>query len=393
MASLFGPSPQEIMFARQQQMQEQQMMRQQQIAQQGQQFGIFAPLYQAGLQLGDLGTQAAMQSLFPTPADPALQRATAVKGVLAKYQGEDMQDPEVLTKIGKDLMTISPEAGLRAAELATKLKKDVESPFAKIDPAKFTPESIQAFAASGGRDYGVLKPIEDKAGGTEFERLIASLPPEQQARAKQQRLKNLTEGSSMPIPLVMYSMTEAGKIDQTAFGLQQVDSVLKDFKSGKLKLSVKDNFSNQLKTLAGRSDEGSRAFSNMQTALEEMRNARLNLNTGVQTEGDALRAINEFLANYDKYDTATAIQQFEKVRGKMANAYKTKQNRLQGLYKQYGTAVPEGMFPSIDAPSAEPSKPSIPDSTIMREFNRPENARWRAKGYEAFKQKFLERNQ
>lgn len=126
MASLFGPSPQEIMFARQQQMQEQQALRQQQIAQQGQQFGIFAPLYQAGLQLGDVGTQAAMQSLFPTPVDPALQRATAVQGVLSKYQGEDMQAPEVLSKIARDLMAVSPEAGLRAAELATKFTQQAE---------------------------------------------------------------------------------------------------------------------------------------------------------------------------------------------------------------------------------------------------------------------------
>lgn len=133
MASLFGPSPQEIMFARQQQMQEQQALRQQQIAQQGQQFGIFAPLYQAGLQLGDVGTQAAMQSLFPTPADPALQRATAVQGVLSKYQGENLQDPEVLSKIASDLMTVSPEAGLKAADLATKFTKDKPKPLTPSD--------------------------------------------------------------------------------------------------------------------------------------------------------------------------------------------------------------------------------------------------------------------
>lgn len=133
MASLFGPSPQEIMFARQQQMQEQQALRQQQIAQQGQQFGIFAPLYQAGLQLGDVGTQAAMQSLFPTPVDPALQRATAVQGVISKYQGENLQDPEVLSKIASDLMTVSPEAGLKAADLATKFTKDKPKPLTPSD--------------------------------------------------------------------------------------------------------------------------------------------------------------------------------------------------------------------------------------------------------------------
>lgn len=123
-ASLFGPTPQQLLMARQKEAQEQQMLRNQQIAQQGGQFGVFAPLYQAGLRFGDVASQAAMQGLFPQQMDPALQQASAVQSVLGKYQGQDLSSPETLTKIGRDLMQVAPDAGLRALTLAGSLTKE-----------------------------------------------------------------------------------------------------------------------------------------------------------------------------------------------------------------------------------------------------------------------------
>jgi len=122
--SLFGPTPAELLMARQKEAQEMQMLRNQQIGQQGQQFGVFAPLYQAGLKFGDVGRQAAMQRMFPEQMDPRLQQATAVQSVLAKYADQDQSNPEVLSKIGRELMPIAPDAGLRALEMASKLQKE-----------------------------------------------------------------------------------------------------------------------------------------------------------------------------------------------------------------------------------------------------------------------------
>jgi len=124
--SLFGPTPVELIMAQQKEAQQMQMLRNQQMAQQGQQFGVFAPLYQAGLKFGDIGAQAVTQSLFPQQADPRLQQATAVQSVLAKYADEDQSDPAVLTKIGKDLMSVAPEAGLRALTMASQLSKETK---------------------------------------------------------------------------------------------------------------------------------------------------------------------------------------------------------------------------------------------------------------------------
>jgi hypothetical protein len=122
--SLFGPSPAEIIMAQQKEAQQQNMLRNQQIAQQGREFGVFAPLYQAGLRFGDVGAQAMTQALFPQQVDPRLQEATAVQSVLSKYADQDQSNPLTLEKIGRDLMPVAPDAGIRALTLAKQLTKD-----------------------------------------------------------------------------------------------------------------------------------------------------------------------------------------------------------------------------------------------------------------------------
>jgi len=105
-ASLFTPV-EDILAAQQQQ----NLLRRQAISQQGQQFGVFAPLYQAGLQ----GIENAAQALFPTE-DPRLRRATMIQGVLAKYGDMDMTDPTVLASMSKDFAAMG--AGREAMMLA-----------------------------------------------------------------------------------------------------------------------------------------------------------------------------------------------------------------------------------------------------------------------------------
>jgi hypothetical protein len=154
MASLFGPSPAEILFARQKEQEQMQMLKNQQIGQQGGQFGVFAPLYQAGLKFGDIGASAMRQGLFPQQADPALMKATAIQGVLSKYADQDTNSAEVLKKISADLRTIDPDASLRALEIANKLKTEggkislSTSDLEKIDP-KDRPRAIQTYQTTG----------------------------------------------------------------------------------------------------------------------------------------------------------------------------------------------------------------------------------------------------
>lgn len=76
-------------------------------------------------------------------------------------QGEGGPAPSPFTTPGggglpafaQGLMGINP---MKAVQFQQALAKD--SPFGKVDPDKFTPESIKAFMAGGGKDFSVLRP-------------------------------------------------------------------------------------------------------------------------------------------------------------------------------------------------------------------------------------------
>ena len=125
--SLFGPSPEEIILARQQQAQQQLAARNQMIAQQGREFGVFAPLYQAGLRFGDVASQAATQYMFPNQRDPMLERATRIQDVISQYSDQDTTDPSVLKKMSGDFaaMGLTREA-LTLAQDAKKAETEAK---------------------------------------------------------------------------------------------------------------------------------------------------------------------------------------------------------------------------------------------------------------------------
>lgn len=146
--SLFGPSVGDVQELRRQQ-------QEREIAGAGKEFGMFAPLYQAGLRFGNKAANS-INTLLGAQ-DPLLQEATAVQAVLSKFSNEDPSDPATLEKIGKELMSVAPDAGLRAISLSRQLTKDKKSPFGQLNPKDFTPESIKEFMKTGGSDYSVLR--------------------------------------------------------------------------------------------------------------------------------------------------------------------------------------------------------------------------------------------
>lgn len=360
------------------------------------------------------GTGASLQQNI-TSAFGQQTPQQALSSIIQRTQQEaDLGTPEGLNKLADNLNQLPQFSGIALAmrQESTKLAQESQlktaqtlkavaeakkagteqGPFGKVNPADFTPTSLATFNRTG--NYADLVPVAKKTGeGTEFERLVADLPPAEQAAARQQRLKNLLSGGGMSPSLVPIALKEADAVGSIAFGASEINSVLSDLQSGKLKLGLKENFVNSLKTLAGKSDEGSRSFSRFNTALETLRNARLNLNVGVQTEGDAVRAANEFLANFDKYDTQTALTQLQRVFDKMSAAQKSKETRLRALYQQSGIELPKEFFTTFSTSTPSTAQPvRFSDDVIRREFNDPKNAGWQSLGFEEFKKAFLQQN-
>lgn len=126
--SLFGTSPEEIILARQREARQEQLLRNQQIAQQGAGFGPFRELYQAGLRFGDVASQAAMQRMFPTSADPMLKKATDIQSILTQYKDQDLTNSSVLSNIAKELAAqgYSNEAVSVAQQAAARKKEELD---------------------------------------------------------------------------------------------------------------------------------------------------------------------------------------------------------------------------------------------------------------------------
>jgi hypothetical protein len=67
------------------------------------------------------------------------------------------------------LQSSSPVLQSAGSTMLVESLKPSESAFAKIDPSKFTQESVAAFARTGGRDYSILKPRDEDKPPSGFE--------------------------------------------------------------------------------------------------------------------------------------------------------------------------------------------------------------------------------
>jgi hypothetical protein len=104
--------------------------------------------------------------------------------------------------------------------------------------------------------------------------------------------------------------------------------------SGKLKLGMVENAIGSTKNFLGLSDENSRNQASLKATVEKMRNDSLRLNKGVQTEGDAVRAFNELLANLN--DPQIVKQRFSEIRAINRRGVELQKRNVDVLRQEYG---------------------------------------------------------
>ncbi|NUZ06739.1 hypothetical protein [Piscinibacter koreensis] len=104
--------------------------------------------------------------------------------------------------------------------------------------------------------------------------------------------------------------------------------------SGKLKLGPVSNLANEARNLVGMSTEESRNLASFKAKLENLRNGVLLLNKGVQTEGDAKRAMNEILANPN--DTRLVAQRLREIQALNERAVELRKNQVNQLRAEFG---------------------------------------------------------
>jgi hypothetical protein len=113
----------------------------------------------------------------------------------------------------------------------------------------------------------------------------------------------------------------------------RLGNIVKQIDSGKLDLSPTARASAWVRNNTNNSDENSRNISNLAATLEELRNASLRLNAGVQTDGDAQRAWNEIAANPN--DTALVRDRLMFILEKNKEAAKLKKLQIEQLRQNF----------------------------------------------------------
>ena len=100
-ADIYGPSPEELEYQRRKEQEDQ--ARQEYLAKlpgYGSEFGIYGGVARSGLETGNMLRNL---RLFGESPSPEMDRATTMKQILSKYQGQDLSDPNVMAQISQEL--------------------------------------------------------------------------------------------------------------------------------------------------------------------------------------------------------------------------------------------------------------------------------------------------
>lgn len=138
----------------------------------------------------------------------------------------------------------------------------------------------------------------------------------------------------MPAPAVKLQNEELSAMG-TFTGLDaDLAALEKQLADGKLKVGPVSNVVNRGKNYLGASTDESRNLATLRSKLENMRNAVLLLNKGVQTEGDAQRAMSEIMENLN--DPGVLKQRLGEIRALNQRAVELRKSNVDLLRSNYG---------------------------------------------------------
>jgi hypothetical protein len=164
--------------------------------------------------------------------DPVVRQATQLRQLASEF---DTTTPEGMMKFAQAARSISPDVAQKAAlqaqsmmETQSKIAKNLREtkaadPFQKlVETAKYTPESLAKYKESG--DVKDLTPV-DKAGTSEFERLVDGLniSPEAKAAMKEKRVNALLSGDTNGLKALQAEIAQARLDDMRSKTQERVD--------------------------------------------------------------------------------------------------------------------------------------------------------------------------
>lgn len=275
----------------------------------------------AGQAAGYVRDNPTPQNAFAT-LDYLEQNKVFTPEQVAQYKAQIVQDPTQIKSMADRLY----QSALSAKDQLGKVQSSNlggKTDTVSINPLtnKVTPIMSQSHTATPG------EMMTDS-------RVRSSLA--QSERHHQDRMKGDAPKPVKPMPAAAMKMQDD---DLNAIGTfagidADLSGILKQIKDGKLDLGPVSNITGKARNFVGMSDESSRNLATFKSKLENMRNAVLLLNKGIQTEGDAQRAMSELMENINDPDVVK--QRLEEIRALNQRAVTIKRNNIGLLRRNYG---------------------------------------------------------
>lgn len=138
----------------------------------------------------------------------------------------------------------------------------------------------------------------------------------------------------LPTPALKLQQEEMDAIGTASSISADLDALNKQITGGELNLGPVANVVSQGRNALGLSDDNSQNFASFKASIEKIRNDSLRLNKGVQTEGDAIRAMNEIMANLnDPGVVSKRLSELKKINERAVNLRK---NNIDVIRSNYG---------------------------------------------------------
>lgn len=244
----------------------------------------------------------------------------------AGIQGAQTQAQEQ-AKAGMDMVTINTPNGPMMVTRAQAAQMANPSPTQNIQ-FKGSNADLDLQGMSPDRAAQMAEGIKDPA---EKARFLSTLG--QWANQGSTPGIKLKDNPQIPESAVKEQQALLEKIGTVGGINADLQAIENQIETGKLKLGMVSNLAGSIKNFTGQSDEQSRNLASFKSTLEKMRNDSLRLNNGVQTEGDAVRAWNEIMANIN--DPALVKQrlgEIRKINERAANLHQLSIDTMRGNF-------------------------------------------------------------
>lgn len=236
-----------------------------------------------------------------------------------------------------------------------------------VDPAKRMEYADQQRKAAQDAQYKEREVVAKEA-------TAAAQVAQVNSKIKERDEKGVNPEKPLPVPAVKLQNELIGEIGSLAGINADLGGIAQQVEAGELTLGPVQNYMSDLKNKTGIGvDDNSRRYQSFVATLEKLRNDSLRLNKGVQTEGDAVRAWNELMANTkDPVYVAARIKEIQAI-NQRASILKRQQNDLMRSnygyepmdYSQY-TGVGSAIGAGNRAPAARTQPPTSAIEAEMR---------------------------